>query len=490
MKNILSYTLVSLMVSGLTLGLYHFSGMGKQEIIIEEKADTSASFLTTSDQPSLNYRAAQATAPANFKLAADVSMPAVVHIKSIQTVSQSMSDPFYELFGMRPKRRNSRQQVSSGSGVIISSDGFIVTNNHVIASADELTVTLSDNRSYTAKVIGTDPTTDLGLIKIEGTNFEAITLANSDNVAVGEWVLAVGNPFSLASTATAGIVSAIGRDLEIIEDRMAIESFIQTDAAVNPGNSGGALVNLEGQLIGINTAIASPTGAYAGYAFAVPANIVRKVITDLKEFGGVQRAFLGLINAESLNGELAKKERLDLTEGVLVKKLADEGGAGKAGIRPGDVIVSIDGIKIKNDAKMTELIGRNRPGDVIDVKVFRNGKYQTFNVQLTDLNGNTEVQAQGRIAVLDDLGFRLQDLTPYQLEKLGIEQGVLVSSLFAGKIKQETDMKENFIIMKVNNQNVSSAQEVIQMMEQSSSEIELVGIYPRYRNVYQYVIEK
>lgn len=258
MKNILSYTLVSLMVSGLTLGLYHFSGMGKQEIIIEEKADTSASFLTTSDQPSLNYRAAQATAPANFKLAADVSMPAVVHIKSIQTVSQSMSDPFYELFGMRPKRRNSRQQVSSGSGVIISSDGFIVTNNHVIASADELTVTLSDNRSYTAKVIGTDPTTDLGLIKIEGTNFEAITLANSDNVAVGEWVLAVGNPFSLASTATAGIVSAIGRDLEIIEDRMAIESFIQTDAAVNPGNSGGALVNLEGQLIGINTAKAYP----------------------------------------------------------------------------------------------------------------------------------------------------------------------------------------------------------------------------------------
>ncbi|MEL6132974.1 MAG: trypsin-like peptidase domain-containing protein, partial [Bacteroidota bacterium] len=481
---------ISLLVSGLTLGLYHFSGMGQQEIIIEEKADTSANFLTTSDQPSFNYRAAQTTAPANFKLAADVSMPAVVHIKSIQTVSQSLSDPFYEFFGVRPQRRNSRQQVSSGSGVIISADGYIVTNNHVIASADELTVTLSDNRSYTATVIGTDPTTDLGLIKIEGGKFEAITLANSDNVSVGEWVLAVGNPFSLASTATAGIVSAIGRDLEIIEDRMAIESFIQTDAAVNPGNSGGALVNLEGQLIGINTAIASPTGAYAGYAFAVPANIVRKVITDLKEYGSVQRAFLGLINAESLNSEVAQKANLDLTEGVLVSRLADEGGARRAGIRPGDVIVSIDGIKIKNDAKMTELIGRNRPGDVINVKVFRNGKYQTFDVQLTDLNGNTEVQAKGRVELLDELGFRLQDLSPRQLDQLGIEQGVLVSSLFAGKIKQETDMKENFVIMKVNDQDVTSAAQVIQMMEQSPRAIELIGIYPRYRNVYQYRIER
>ncbi|TAE55860.1 MAG: deoxyribonuclease HsdR, partial [Bacteroidetes bacterium] len=246
-------------------------------------------------------------APSDFFKASDASMPAVVHIKSLRTVSQTMYSPFYELFGIKPQQQNSRQATSSGSGVILSPEGYIVTNNHVIEQADELDVVLYDNRSYKAQVIGRDPSTDLALIKIEAKNLPYIELANSDQVRVGEWVLAVGNPFRLASTATAGIVSAIGRDLEIIKDQMAIESFIQTDAAVNPGNSGGALVNLEGKLIGINTAIASPTGAYAGYAFAVPANIVAKIVSDLKTYGAVQRGFIGVRTVKDLNSDIAEQ---------------------------------------------------------------------------------------------------------------------------------------------------------------------------------------
>ena len=309
-----------------------------------------------------------------------------------------------------PQKYNNNQHVSSGSGVIISPDGYIVTNNHVIKDADELNVTLFDNRTYKATVIGTDPSTDLGLIKIDGKKLPTLILANSDDARVGQWVLAVGNPFSLASTATAGIVSAIGRDLEIIEDRMAIESFIQTDAAVNPGNSGGALVDLEGLLLGVNTAIASPTGAYAGYAFAVPANIVKKVVSDLKKYGAVQRAFLGVGKVKSMDGDLAKSLGVNFSEGILIEDVPELGGAYKAGIQAGDIIVSIDGIKIRSEARMLELVGRNKPGDVIDVKVFSKGKYLTHKVTLTNEYGETEIIAPERNETLNELGIEIRDL--------------------------------------------------------------------------------
>lgn len=429
-------------------------------------------------------------APTDFHLAADLTMPAVVHIKSIRTNVRTISDPFYELFGGRPQQRDNRKALSSGSGVIIGQDGYIVTNNHVIKDADELEVTLYDNRTFKATVIGTDPSTDLGLIKIEAEDLQTIELANSDEVRVGEWVLAVGNPFSLASTATAGIVSAIGRDLEIIKDQMAIESFIQTDAAVNPGNSGGALVNVEGQLIGVNTAIASPTGAYAGYAFAVPANIVSKVVRDLREFGGVQRAFLGISYAANLNSEVAAKNGLKLTEGVLVERIAPEGGAAKAGIKAGDVIVQIDGIKVRNDAKLLELVGRNRPGEAIDVEIYRNEQYKSLQVTLTDEYGKTEVRSISRDPLLSDLGLELTDLAPEQLSRFGVENGVLVSKLTAGKLRSQTKMRENFVILEVNQRSVESRDSLIRTLGQSRGEVTLTGFYPGYRRVYSYAFRR
>ncbi|RMG63362.1 MAG: PDZ domain-containing protein [Bacteroidetes bacterium] len=491
MKKLLSYVVVSTLVSGLLLTAYHVSGLGRQLVSVEKEFEPTDTFNREVSMPTVHAAPGNLTVPTDFHLAAEKTMPAVVHIKSIRTRTTAAYDPFYELFGLRPRQENSRKQVSSGSGVILSGDGYIVTNNHVIKDADELEVSLFDNRTFKATVIGTDPSTDLGLIKIESeTQLPVVELANSDEVRVGEWVLAVGNPFNLASTATAGIVSAIGRDLEIIKDQMAIESFIQTDAAVNPGNSGGALVSLEGELIGVNTAIASPTGAYAGYAFAVPANIVRKVVSDLKEYGTVQRGFIGITYADNLNGDLAREKGLNITEGVYVKGLADKGGAKKAGIEEGDVIVSIDGVKVRNEAKLLELVARNRPGDIIDVKVYREGRYRTISVQLTNAYGETEIKATHRNEFLNDVGIELRDLSDTERERLGIERGVLISRLHAGKLRSQTDIQEDFIILKVNGAAVHSAEEVIERMQQSAGTIELTGFYPGYRRLYAYSFEK
>lgn len=493
MKQIGSHLLVSLLVSVLAIGIYHYSGMQQsdapqasiQDTIKPKGMFTEPAVVAPTIQTNGATTLATATTPANFNKAAEAAMPAVVHIKSLQAVKGN-AQRYYEFFGLKPQRYGNRQQMSSGSGVILSTDGYIVTNNHVIENADELTVTLYDNRSFKAKVIGTDPSTDLGLIKIEADELPFVSVANSDNAQVGDWVLAVGNPFSLASTATAGIVSAIGRDLEIIEDRMAIESFIQTDAAVNPGNSGGALVNLEGELIGVNTAIASPTGAYAGYAFAVPANIVRKVVIDLKEYGRVQRGFLGIINAESLNSDVARQKGVDRTEGVYVNEVADNGGAVKAGIRAGDVIISIDGIQVKNDAKMVELIGRNRPGDQIEVVVDRRGTTKSFNVVLTDVYGKTELAAAGRSEALNDLGIQLEDIDPNTLQQIGLDRGVQVKSLYAGKFKQQTEMEEGFIITSVNGRSISDARDIVSTIENTNGPLTLKGVYiTRYGRMYQ-----
>ncbi|MEL6671454.1 MAG: trypsin-like peptidase domain-containing protein [Bacteroidota bacterium] len=491
MKQILTTILVSLVVSGTAIGLYHVS-LGRQQAealpLPTEgipEADDFAVQVTHRSMPGL----AASEAPVDFLGAASKAMPAVVHIKSYQSYSRNSYDPFYEFFGMAPRKNNSSQHTSSGSGVIISSDGYIVTNNHVIKDADELTVIMADNRSYQATVIGTDPSTDLGLIKIQEQDLPTLELADSDQAQVGEWVLAVGNPFSLASTATAGIVSAIGRDLEIIKDQMAIESFIQTDAAVNPGNSGGALVNLEGRLLGVNTAIASPTGTYAGYAFAVPANIVKKVVTDLKQYGSVQRAFLGIRSARPLTGSMARKMGIPLTEGVLIEGVAEFGGAYKAGVKAGDIVVSIDGIKIRNDAKLLELVGRNRPGDIIDVKVYREKVYKTFKVTLTNEDGTTEILAPARNETLNFLGVEIRALTQTEMNRLGVERGILVSKLYAGKLRQETEIKENFIILKLNGQSVSDVDSLTKELEGYQGTLQLTGFYPRYNRLFTYSLE-
>ncbi|MFK7922013.1 MAG: trypsin-like peptidase domain-containing protein [Bacteroidia bacterium] len=490
MKNLLSYLLVSLVVSITTLGMYHYAGWGTHNATLSETTSLTQNETYTVANRNLQpayLNTSISGAPTDFHIAADEAMPAVVHITAKQTVNAYGNDPFYELFGWG--QRGGRQGSSTGSGVILSADGYIVTNNHVIKDADELSVTLFDNRTYKAKVIGTDPSTDLGLIKIEASGLPAMKLANSDAVRVGEWVLAVGNPFNLASTATAGIISAIGRDLEIIKDQMAIESFIQTDAAVNPGNSGGALVNLEGHLIGVNTAIASPTGTYAGYAFAVPANIVKKVVSDLKEFGHVQRAFLGVSKIRTLNGDIAQSEGLNITEGVLIDQLASLGGAYKGGLEEGDVIVEVNGIDIKNDAKLRELVARNRPGDKVDIKVYRDGNYLSMPIQLTNSTGEITLNTFYRSEQLTKLGVEFRDLTTDELGRLQIDNGVLVSRLHAGTLRQQTDIKENFIIVEVNDEQLNSTDTLTKILEQDSGKVKLTGFYPRAYRLVSYVVE-
>lgn len=489
MKSLWQTIFVSLLVSGGMLAGYHFSGMGNSA------AQEAATVAPTSDFARQVTRRIPMEVgedgrehPMDFHEAASIVTPTVVHIKSSRTITQTIYDPFYEFFGRAPSRTNNRQQSSSGSGVIIGSDGYIVTNNHVIRDADELTVTLHDNRTFTAKVIGTDPSTDLGLIKIDAADLPTIILGDSDEILVGEWVLAVGNPFSLASTATAGIVSAIGRDLEIIKDQMAIESFIQTDAAVNPGNSGGALVDLDGHLIGVNTAIASPTGAYAGYAFAVPANIVKKVVDDLKAYGTVQRAFLGVVSGDNLNGDVARDLNLDITEGVYVRELSEIGGAYRAGVREGDVIVEIEGLPIKSDSRLLEIVGRNRPGDNIDVKVYRDGQFKSFPVELTNRNGNTDLIFSTRNELLTELGIELRDLTDQEKDRLGIERGVLINKMYAGKVRQTTNIQENFVVLKMNGREIEDSTELTRALEGARGEVKLVGFYPRYNRLYEYTL--
>jgi Do/DeqQ family serine protease len=338
-----------------------------------------------------------------FGEAADKSLLQVVHIRSKSRARQSAQrsrDPFHEFFGeeygspfQRDRGRSEGLQQSSGSGVIIRKDGYIITNNHVVENSEELEVSLNNKRLYKAKVIGTDPSTDLALIKIDEMNLPFATFANSDQVRVGDWVLAVGNPFDLASTVTAGIVSAKARNIHILQDNTAIESFIQTDAAVNPGNSGGALVDLRGNLIGINTAIATPTGTYAGYAFAVPSNIVAKIVDDFLQFGSVQRAFLG-ITIQDLDWNLANDMGLKVSEGVLVNGVVGSGAAAQAGIKQNDVVVRVNDRIVRSSAELLETVAIHRPGDQITVTVNRSGKEMELDAKLKNSAGGESISRQ------------------------------------------------------------------------------------------------
>ena len=320
----------------------------------------------------------------DFVYAAEKSIDAVVHIKSkyVQDVTYRYHDPIYQFFYGDSYRyfNQPKEQTASGSGVIISSDGFIVTNNHVINNAKEIEVVLNDKRIYSAQILGVDPTTDLALLKIEEQNLSSLDFADSDNARVGEWVIAVGNPFNLNSTVTAGIISAKGRDINILRNPHAIESFIQTDAAINSGNSGGALVSTNGELIGINTAIQSQTGSYSGYGFAIPSNIVKKIVSDLKEFGEVRRAFIG-IQISEIPREIAQDR--ELRNGVLITRVLEDGAAKKVGIQASDILLTINGIKVKSVSSLQEQISKYRPGDNIDCTLDRNGRILKFNLDLS-----------------------------------------------------------------------------------------------------------
>ncbi len=401
-----------------------------------------------------------------FITAAEKARKAVVHIR---TEYYTEPDIMSFLFGgtQIPAIKG------SGSGVIISPDGYIVTNNHVIENAMNITVTLYDHRTFKAKIIGRDPTTDIALIKIDADSLPVLPFGDSDKLQVGEWVLAIGNPFNLTSTVTAGIVSAKGRSVSILDKRYAIESFIQTDAAINPGNSGGALVNLKGELVGINTAIASPTGVYAGYGFAVPVSIVKKVVADLLEYGSVQRAFLG-VNVVDINDDIVKQFHLGTYQGVVVVDVLDNGAAKDAGIRPGDVIKAVDGVEITDVPELLEKIGQHRPGDKVTITVLRGNKKLEIPVVLRNSEGKTTIEIKERV---DLLGATFEDLSAEEKAALGIKYGVRVVDLGPGKLRA-VGVRPGFIIVKINDKPVRSVDELKRIINNLRGGVYIQGVYP------------
>jgi Do/DeqQ family serine protease len=384
------------------------------------------------------------------------------------------NDIFDYFFGDGSYIQQMPPRQGSGSGVILAANGVIVTNNHVVDGADEISVILNDKREFKAKLIGTDSSTDLALLKIDASDLPVLVFADSDNLKLGEWVLAVGNPFNLTSTVTAGIVSAKSRDIGINPDQMRIESFIQTDAAVNPGNSGGALVNTKGELVGINTAIASQTGSYSGYSFAIPSNIVKKVVGDLKEFGEVQRGLLN-VNIKDVNAEIAKEHKLDKIEGVFIGQVQAGGAADQAGIEDNDVIISVNDILVNSVAELQEQIGKHRPGDKVTVVVKRDNKNKTFNVTLRNKHGDTDiVKAEDSDEIF---GAKFAEVTEREKEDLQIRYGVKIIELGNGKFK-DAGIKKGFIVTQVNKNAVSEVDDLIQTIKKSRGGILVEGIYP------------
>jgi Do/DeqQ family serine protease len=370
-----------------------------------------------------------------------------------------------------------------GSGVIITTDGYIVTNNHVIDNATNIEVTLNDNRTYKAVIVGTDPSTDISLLKIEAEDLPYMRYGNSDDLKIGEWVLAVGNPFNLTSTVTAGIVSAKSRSINILANErgtLGIESFIQTDAAVNPGNSGGALVNTKGELIGINTAIASQTGSYSGYSFAVPVSIVSKVVADLMEFGKVQRGILG-INIRNVDSQLSEELDLKVSQGVYVANVIESSGAEEAGIEEGDVIISVNNEDVKKVSELQEKISRFRPGDKVNVTALRNGKRKDFSVTLRNIYGSTDVVKADKS--LSILGATFEEVSNEDKARLRISNGIKVSKLENGKLR-EAGIQEGYIITKANRVPIDSTEDLRKVVEMVEEGLFLTGIYPNGQVAY------
>ncbi len=422
----------------------------------------------------------------NFVTASAIATPAVVHIKTKVTPKSSSSaeeEDIRSFFG-RPDFFFGPQgpQTGSGSGVIISEDGYIITNNHVIKGADEIEVVLNDKRSFSGTVVGTDPSTDIALVKISASGLATLSFGNSDEVQVGEWVLAVGNPFNLTSTVTAGIVSAKARSVGILGGGSSMEAFIQTDAAVNPGNSGGALVNVKGELIGINTAIATNTGSYQGYSFAVPVNIASKVVEDIKNFGAVQRAFLG-VQIQEVDAALVTKESLKVYDGVYVAEFLPNSAAENAGIKKGDVIVQIDNSRVKSTPELMEIIGRKRPGEKVQVLVNRGGKQETLTVTLRNADGKTSVVKNEKPDYASLLGGEFENVAKKDIDNLKIEGGVKIKKLMAGKLK-DTGIREGFIITKVDRTPILSTRDLFKALEDKKGGVLIEGVYPSGAKAY------
>jgi serine protease Do len=408
----------------------------------------------------------------DFTGAVEQSIDAVVHVKT-KEFREYQGNSLYELFFGEQSNGQPPPILGFGSGVIISSKGYIVTNNHVIDGSDEVVVVLNDKREYDARVIGADPTTDIALLKVEAEELSPLKFGNSDALRLGEWVLAIGNPYNLTSTVTAGIVSAKARNFGLLRSQeFSIESFIQTDAAVNPGNSGGALINTQGELVGINTAIASRTGAFTGYSFAVPVSIVEKIVTDLIEYGQVQRAILG-VNISTVTADLAAEMEIDEIAGVYVRSVRPEGAARQAGIKDGDVIISIDETLVNSSAELQEAVSIYRPGQDVNVVVRRDGKLKQFDVVLRNLEGSTEIVKQ--TDVIEVLGASFEPLSEREKQSLGIESGIRVKSVKEGKF-MKLGIREGFILTMVNKKPVSSVKDITSILKESEGGVIIEGV--------------
>ncbi len=422
----------------------------------------------------------------DFTVAAEMTIHAVVHIKTEYERKPNNYDYFFDLrdfFGDRSPQEVQPIQ-GAGSGVIVSEDGYIITNNHVVENASSITVTLNNKKTYSAKVIGTDPGTDIALIRIDEKKLPYITFGNSDKVRIGEWVLAVGNPFNLTSTVTAGIVSAKARNINILSgaDGSGIESFIQTDAAVNRGNSGGALVNANGELIGINAAIASANGYYTGYSFAIPVNLVKKVYQDLKEHGEVHRAFLGIM-FNDIDGAFAEKKGLKDTRGVYVAEVVEDGPAIKAGIKSGDIVLAVDNNQINSASELQEMIATKSPGENVKISLIRDNKNLELNVVLKEKNGKIALAHKNNTELFNQLGATIKPVPSDLKNKLELKSGVQVESLKEG-ILSAAGVKKGFIILKVDNKPVRSVDELQTILQAKEGGILIEGIYPNGMRAY------
>jgi serine protease Do len=487
MKKVLPILISSLLSALLAVWIYR-QFETPQKVVVHQTAAipkytnfNNEQAWVTPIESGLNYSASRSAnypsaAPTHFTTAAEAVTPAVVNIKAVESRK-------LDWWG------GSGYGSSSGSGVLISPDGYVVTNNHVIEDGDEFEITLNDKREYIASLIGVDPSTDLALLKIEGRNFPYLAFGDSDSLKVGEWVLAVGNPFNLESTVTAGIVSAKGRNIDILDGEYSIESFIQTDAAVNPGNSGGALVNTVGQLVGINTAIITRSGRYEGYSFAVPSNLVRKIITDLRDFGAVQRGILG-IGIGEVSSRQASQLGLATAEGVFVTRVTPESGAADAGLKRGDVIIGINSVVIKSVPELQEMVARYRPGNSLKVEYIRNGKKQIATVVLqTRATAANLVTAGSSLQIISDLGFELRNLSREEVRRVG-KDGIYVVSIFQNSVIEKTQMDPGYIITHINGKRVYSMEELADELTRESGEIMLEGIYEEYKDEYYYIFEK
>ena len=462
MKKI-GFTLLTAFIGGaVAIGAYKFAeNKYNDSLSLEERQKV---YFANNPLPVVS-----SSANPDFIQAAAVTTPAVVHIKTTYDGSTAqgrgggdpMEDMFEEFFGRRGRPQG--PQMASGSGVIITPDGYIMTNNHVVENASKIEVVLNDKRSFEAKVIGLDPNTDLALLKVESSNLPIVKLGNSDNVRVGEWVLAVGNPFNLTSTVTAGIVSAKGRSIGILGDRTdatsrPIEAFIQTDAAINRGNSGGALVNTKGELIGINAAIASQTGNYEGYGFAIPVNLAKKVMDDFIKYGSVQRGYLG-VTIGDVTAEIAKEKGLSSPQGVIVASVVEGGAAEAAGIRKDDIILKVAGVTVKSTAHLQEQIGRHAPGDKIGVTVMRDGSEKVINITLR-ADKQLALAAHNNSASIKSLGASFAPVTAAQKSKFKITSGVVVSDVAGNGLFARYDIPRGLIITTINGRPVSNSNDV------------------------------